>query len=165
MASAVAVAFACLFLVSLLGKLDDLGKWREASSGWLPGETTSVYLGLPLAEAGLALVLCWRPDIGLRAAAAFLVFLTAAVLLRGRDRRGTECGCFGTFVKSQIGPKLIVRNVVLAAAAALASTQAAEPSISFPAALLGGAASLLFVIVMEAKKFNRTVAASVPEEA
>lgn len=82
--------------------------------------------GLPLLEAVVA-VLCWaEPALGLAAAAALLGgFAVALVALRDR-LAGAGCNCFGPLFHSRIGPGLVIRNSLLAVAAAAAAAAGAQ---------------------------------------
>jgi hypothetical protein len=82
---------------------------------------------LPPAEALLALALA--ADLGsawasTTAAALLLVFAVAMSINLRRGRRSIDCGCFQSALKQTLSWRLVVRNIALAALAALAGCAA-----------------------------------------
>lgn len=119
---AAAAVYALLFLAAVLGKLDSWEQWSELSDG-LPGPPAvgrGARYGVPAAESVVvALCVLW-PLGGLAASALVLTGFAASVELLARQIPGRECNCFGAIAPATISPRLALRNVVLAVAAAAA---------------------------------------------
>jgi uncharacterized membrane protein YphA (DoxX/SURF4 family) len=66
--------------------------------------------------------------VGLRpasvAVAVLLALFTAAIVWALMRRRDIACGCFGTSGPERIGPRLVIRNMLLLAAALVLASQA-----------------------------------------
>lgn len=114
---------AAVFLASGLGKLFDLHGSRRAVRDFGVPTALAHPLGtlLPLAELLVAVALlpaswAWW---GALAALAFLVVFTVGIGLNLARGRRPDCHCFGAFHSAPIGPSTLVRNVLLAAVAAL----------------------------------------------
>jgi hypothetical protein len=115
-------ALALLFLVAAAHKLRDLAVFRatfaeyrilpDALSGLVPFVELTVAV-LLLVPAGGAL-----GEVG--AAALLLVYAAAVGVNLARGRRHIDCGCAGPRARRPIGGGIVVRNVLLAAAALMA---------------------------------------------
>ncbi len=116
-------ALALLFVSTAAHKLRDGAAFRTALSGydlvpapWL-GAAATLLLG---AEIGVAAGL-WLPASARGAAlagAALLALYAAAITVNlRRGRRDIDCGCAGPARRQPISGALVVRNLVLAAAA------------------------------------------------
>jgi len=75
---------------------------------------------LPLAELTTAVALLFEPTRhgGALAAVCLLALYTAAISINlARGRRDIDCGCFASSARVPLSPWLVVRNVILIAAA------------------------------------------------
>lgn len=116
-------ALALLLVAAAAHKLRDRAAFRAAVAayGLLPVRAIALFArALPVAELGVALTLVVprSAHAGALAAAALLVLYALAIAVNlARGRREIDCGCFGAGAGQAIGAGLVVRNVVLVAAA------------------------------------------------
>ncbi len=125
--AAVYVVAACLglmFLAAAFGKADGWPRWGEATRAFFPSHRRLAGLlraVIPASEVAVGLLTFVRPLVGLISGSVLLVTLTAGVLWLIPRSRTASCNCFGALMPSEIGPALAIRNVLLAAIAALAA--------------------------------------------
>lgn len=118
----VRAALAAVFAAAALGKLADRpGSRRAAHEFGVPAKLTGVVaLGLPLAELAVAALLL-PPATAVWASLGAIALLTmfcvgiGLSLARGRT---PDCHCFGQLHSEPAGPSTLLRNLVLAGAAA-----------------------------------------------
>lgn len=109
------------FVAAGLSKLDGWSMWRSAVAHFVPVRVLKLLIAVavPLAELMCGVVLLARPRWGLVIAGAMLLAFAGAVLaLRGKHS-GAPCRCFGAVSETRIGTNLAVRDLVLAAMAAV----------------------------------------------
>jgi putative oxidoreductase len=162
-----------VFLTSSLPKLAAPGDFRRALRNYqlLPlGLVGPVARWLPRVELALALALLVGIATPLTSAltAAALVLFSGAVAINLARGRKIECGCFSGSSPREITWRLVVQDVVLAAAAITVAT-AAPPmwagSDSIPV-LLGASFVLVIVqLVLEWIRLRRVVSANLWDEA
>jgi hypothetical protein len=154
LAGALRVALALLLLPAAWHKARDPARFRAALAGYglLPERALPAAPWLLAAAelaVGAALLL---PGSGappaLAAAALLALYAGAMVAALAAGRRGIECGCGGPAGARPLGPGLVARNAVLAAAALAAALPVApRPLVWIDALSLAGAvaaAGLLF---------------------
>lgn len=112
------IALALLFAAAAIHKLRDRATFQATLAAYelVPAALAPVVIGV---ELGVAAALCVPTfgAVGVLAAAVLLLVYATAIgvnLVRGRD---IDCGCAGPAARRPIGAGLVVRNVVLAAAA------------------------------------------------
>lgn len=141
------IALAAMFLAAGLAKLASLRRTgaRVRLFGVPEAFARPVAVCLPLVELAIAVLLV--PDAtaragGALAALALGVFAVsvARLLVRGE---APDCNCFGLLHSSRVGPAMLCRNVVLAAAGALVA--AVGPGASLGVALAPWAAVVAIV--------------------
>jgi hypothetical protein len=124
------------FAWAAAAKLVDRRRWRRTLSGYAvpPALRATAELGLPLAELGVPVALL----AGLPQPAGWLALILLAVfsvaILRtraGRGGREIPCGCFGG-VTARDFRLLLVRNALLAGAAAASFGAPASPLLRWP---------------------------------
>ncbi|WP_208799875.1 MauE/DoxX family redox-associated membrane protein [Microbispora triticiradicis] len=119
-----------VFLASAVSKLRGRAAYEEFTAATralaprLPARPAAALV--VAAEAAVAPLLAWRPTVlaGFCAALGLLVAFTVAMAAALRRRRRVLCRCFGASTVP-VGPGHLVRNAVLAAAAATGAAQAA----------------------------------------
>ena len=130
--AAIRLALAGLLAAGAVHKARDLTALRNAMSAYLggtplqaDGAVKALALGVVMAEAVAALAIAgfWSaPLSGLAAVAGASIFLVYAAVMAfnlARGNRIADCGCtFGGQRKQAVGPALVIRNVLLALAAA-----------------------------------------------
>lgn len=139
------LAVASVFLVSSVGKILDLGAapatLRALRVSGLPPRATvgvvaavefAIALGLLVGDGPVAVV---AAIAALGSAALFLAVGLRAHLLASTD----ECGCFGPWASTRVGPAMTARNTALTVLAALAALGALDdpraPSLAVRLAL------------------------------
>ena len=107
---------------------------RTAAALGLPAARHVAVL-LPVAEAGVALLLLLRPRAG--AVAALLLLAVFSALLVAALRRGVKvaCGCFGTTSTAVVSAADLVRNALLAGLAVLALADPVPRAPELPAVI------------------------------
>ncbi len=113
----------------------------------------SMRLGIPAAEAGIAVVLVAAPSAGLIAATFLLGILAGAVLVLSARHAGRPCACFGAIMPSEIKRSLAARNAGLAVIAGGAAYFARRTNI--PALTLAKATVVAMVLVVVALSLER----------
>ncbi len=79
----------------------------------------SIYLAyftlsiMVLIEITLSAILFFKSEHGIRFSLFYLAFLTIIVSFLWVNGIQNDCGCFGGFIESQIGPKKIIQNLAL----------------------------------------------------
>nr|WP_225311513.1 MauE/DoxX family redox-associated membrane protein [Microbispora cellulosiformans] len=119
-----------VFLTSAVSKLRGRAAYEEFTAATralaprLPARPAAALV--VAAEAAVAPLLAWRPTAlaGFCVALGLLVAFTVAMAAALRRRRRVLCRCFGASTVP-VGPGHLVRNAVLAAAAATGAAQAA----------------------------------------
>jgi hypothetical protein len=116
--------YGVLFLAAAVGKLDSWRAWRHAVAGFVGRgrrRTAVVAFGIPLAETAAGVLALVEPGLGLAVCAVLLLLFALGVALLSTRHAGQDCRCFGALVPSEIGPRLIVRDVILGAGAGAAA--------------------------------------------
>jgi uncharacterized membrane protein YphA (DoxX/SURF4 family)/thiol-disulfide isomerase/thioredoxin len=143
-------ALGIVFLVAATGKLLDLeGSRRALEEFGLPARAAR--LGgavLPVLELAVAVALLIRPSARWGAAAALLLLLAFVAGVGRAMARGEapDCHCFGQIHSEPAGPGTLVRNAVLAAAAALVLIAGPGPSVNGGLGSLHGAEIALVAV-------------------
>jgi hypothetical protein len=114
-----------VFAVAFVSKLRSRGAYAEFASslgdiGWLDGPLRRVAAAaVPAAEGAVVLLLALPATVlpGFAAALALLAVFTAVTSAEAARGHRVRCRCFGAG-SARIGPAQIVRNLLLAAAAA-----------------------------------------------
>lgn len=119
-------ALALLFVVAALHKLRDRHAFRATLDAYalLPsGLTAPLARAVPLVELTAAILIV-APRAATAGAVLAVLLLSVYALAMGvnllRGRRDLDCGCMGPGARSPVGPGLVVRNLVLIAAALVA---------------------------------------------
>ena len=165
----IAGGYATFLFVVALAKLDGWQVWSASVAEWLPVglPIRAVCIAVPAIEVLTAVLLLLAPATGLLAAAALLGVFGGGVLLLSRRAQGKDCGCFGTLLPSRIGRGLAVRNLLLAAVAAVAGLlagRATVPGLSPPAILLFALLGALLVLGGEARRTSQLLRRPAGEE-
>jgi uncharacterized membrane protein YphA (DoxX/SURF4 family)/thiol-disulfide isomerase/thioredoxin len=141
---------AAVFLVAGIGKLLDLeGSRRALEEFGAPARVSRLGgVALPAAELAVALALLIQPSGRWGALAALLLLLVfaggvARAMLRGQ---APDCHCFGQIHSEPAGRSTLIRNSLLAAAAALVVVAGAGPSVNGGLASLHGAEIALVAV-------------------
>jgi thiol-disulfide isomerase/thioredoxin len=141
---------AAVFAVAAVGKLLDLkGSQRALEDFGLPGRVARLGgIALPLAELTMAIALLIVPLARWGAAGALLLSVVfaggvARAMFRGE---APDCHCFGQFHSAPAGRTTLIRNTVLAAAAAFVVVAGAGPSLTRALGSLDGAAIALVAV-------------------
>lgn len=119
------------------------------------------WIGVPAAEAAIAILVFVRPAAGFAATAALLLVFAAVLARYMRVLKGADCHCFGNLAASTIGWSLVARNAGLATvatgAAVVASTTAggAVPPSYVAVCLLGGVVVSILVEYRKLPKNDR----------
>ncbi len=109
-----AVLVAAFLLAAALKARDPKGTATAATGlGVSPALAGPVARGLPIAEAGTALLLAFWPLAGVVAAATLLCIFSALMIIQLRQGRAPQCQCFGALSTRPIGPNDVVRNAAL----------------------------------------------------
>ena len=97
---------------------------------------------------------------GASAAAALLLLLTVASYHLWRKIGAAACNCFGPLLPDVFGPRLVVRNVLLAAGAGATALIAAvyPPHLGAAVYAVVAAYVLLIFLLFEAIQFRRVAA-------
>ncbi|WP_182873420.1 MauE/DoxX family redox-associated membrane protein [Microbispora sp. H10670] len=151
-----------VFLASAVSKLRGRATYEEFTAATralaprLPARPAAALV--VAAESAVAPLLAWRPTVlaGFCAALGLLVAFTVAMAVALRRRRRVLCRCFGASTVP-VGPGHLVRNAVLAAAAATGAAQAMTTGAAADlgaaglaaAALTAGAAAVLLPAIGE----------------
>jgi len=130
---AVRVGLAAVFTIAAVGKLLDLRGSRESLAGFGVPERAARVLGtlLPVAELATAVALLLRPSArwGAVAALVLLLLFIAGIANALRHGQAPDCNCFGAIHSAPAGRSTLVRNSVLAVAAAVAVGWGPGPAI------------------------------------
>lgn len=133
----IALPLLCVALAALLA-FSGLGKLRSADRGARSFEALRlavrhprrVVLSLGVLEVALAIGLCalTGPLLMITAGTVAVMLLGFSIAAARATRLGStdECGCFGEFGSARVGPRLIVRNAVFTAAAAVLAVATAS---------------------------------------
>ena len=118
-----------VFILAALAKIGDPAAFATQIHHFrlLPGVLdNAVAVLLPWIEllAGLAHVLGVRARSGAWLAAAMMIVFTLAVASAMARHLDFECGCFGTADATRVGARKLVENLVITAAALIASLRA-----------------------------------------
>lgn len=141
---------AVVFAVAAIGKLMDLdGSRRALQEFGVPARPARLgAVGLPVAELLVAIALLLRPSARWGAACALLLLVAfAAGVARAMSRgEAPDCHCFGQLHSEPAGVSTLVRNAILAAAAALILAAGPGPSLDAGLASLHGPAIALVAV-------------------
>jgi Methylamine utilisation protein MauE len=155
-----AVGVGCCWLVAVVFAISAVGKVRTApvrlafrrslaGMAVLPARAVgTVAAAVPVAEAASVVLIVMPPTavLGCVLALALLVTFTTGIVIV--LRRGTRAGClcFGT-TERPYGPRHLVRNALLAAAALAGAAASGHPT-DLPGALIAIAAGVLAALVL-----------------
>ncbi len=124
---------AAVFLVAAIGKFVDLGGSARALRDFGVPERLAALAGpaLPVSELAVAAALVFRPSARWGALGALLLLLgfivgVARAMSQGRT---PDCHCFGQLHSEPAGRSTLIRNLVLAAPAALILAAGTGPSL------------------------------------
>ncbi len=108
-----ALGLSVLFGIAIVGKLDSWGAWSHAVQRWAPFwlPTPLATWVIPLLEGVALASLILAPPLGFLLAAALLAAFGVGAFILGQ---GEECGCLGAVLSQRLGPKLAIRNILLA---------------------------------------------------
>jgi peroxiredoxin/uncharacterized membrane protein YphA (DoxX/SURF4 family) len=116
------MCLAGVFALAGTAKLRDIegSKQALADFGVPAGAAGVLGVALPIAELGVATALFAAPTVPYGAAAALALLLIFTVAIARNVARGhtKSCQCFGQWSSTPVGPRLLVRNLVLATMAA-----------------------------------------------
>ena len=134
---------AAVFIVAAVGKLLDLdGSHRALVEFGVPARLARFgAVLLPVAELAVAIALLFGPTARWTAVAALLLLLGfSAGVVRAISRgEAPDCHCFGQIHSEPAGRSTLIRNAVLAAAAALVVVAGPGPSLDGALGSLHGA--------------------------
>lgn len=129
---------ALLFLLALVHKLRDWGRFREALGGYVlvPRSTLSVAATLvvlaELAVVAGSLAAATRPAALVLAALVLALYATAMATNLARGRVLADCGCGGFGRRQHLAWWMVRRNVALAALALVAAWPTASRDWTLP---------------------------------
>lgn len=127
------VLLGLLLLAAAVGKLTDATGGRRAMAGFgVPeGFRATAARGLPLAEVVIAIGLVITPAVRFAAAAAVVLMLVFTVAIAAALRRGEapDCHCFGQFHSERANRAMVLRNLFLAALAAVVLVAGPGPGV------------------------------------
>lgn len=114
-------AFGALLLASAVGKVDSAREWWSFSAALAPWRPAALLLavGLPLLELAVVLVLVTSPHLGFVLGCTLLAMLALGAFAAFHRLGAVHCTCFGSSHSSRLGWRVIVRNTLLAGAAAV----------------------------------------------
>jgi hypothetical protein len=144
------IGLALVFAYSAAAKFRDGHATRRAMNavGMRGGGVTA--RALPVIEAAIALTLLVRPNAGGFAAivllSVFTVFI-AYLLLRKID---VSCGCFGANATKTVSSTDVIRNVMLMAVAAIATTTATPTAAGLEEVIAATTAAAIGVVILVA---------------
>lgn len=155
-----AASFAGLFFAAALGKLDSWRAWNELVAAISSRRLVkaSMRLGIPAAEAGIAVVLVAAPSVGLGAAAVLLGILAAGVLIVSVRHAGRPCACFGAIMPSEIKRSLAARNgglAVIAGGAAYYARRTDIPALTLAKSTVVAMVLVVVALSLERRRLNR----------
>ncbi len=134
---------AIVFLVAAVGKLLDLEGSRQALREFgVPARAARLGgVALPAVELAVAIALVFRPTARWGAVGALVLLLafTAGVARAMAHGEAPDCHCFGQIHSEPAGRSTLIRNAVLAAAAALVVIAGPGPSLDGALGSLHGA--------------------------
>ena len=134
---------AAVFIVAAIGKLLDLdGSHRALVEFGVPARLARLgAVLLPVAELAVAIALLFVPTARWGAVGALLLLLGfSAGVVRAISRgEAPDCHCFGQIHSEPAGRSTLIRNAVLAAAAALVVVAGPGPSLDGALGSLHGA--------------------------
>ena len=126
-------ALAAVFVVAAVGKLLDLDGSRRSLEQFGVSARVARFGGvaLPFAELAVAAALLIRPTArwGAVAAVLLLAVFVAGIARALAQGKSPDCHCFGRIHSEPVGAATVIRNLVLAAAAAFIAIAGAGPSI------------------------------------
>jgi hypothetical protein len=161
---AVATAFAIVFVVAVIGKVDAWASWtslvRRFPARWPLIQT--IRFGVPALEAAVVVGLFTGAPYSLFGAAALLVVFAIGVADLSSVIGHEKCNCFGAAMPAQLGPALMLRNVLMAVAAASFGAVAIRDGFttrpSFGEAICGVLVATFLLLVGEYRRFSGTTA-------
>jgi hypothetical protein len=153
LSAVVALGVALLFATAALHKLADWSRFRAALAGyriapdWLvPGLAVAVVVIETVAAALLPLPAS-RPAGALLAAGLLASYAVAIGVNLRRGRTSIDCGCFGPGARNQIGPWMVIRNLLLAVVVLAAALPLTSRSLApLDALTIGGAVTCLAIL-------------------
>jgi hypothetical protein len=156
-ATLVACLYAGLFGAAAIGKAIDSDGWSSLAAAVARRRSTAAALrvGLPVAEALVALLLLAAPRAGLLAAAGLLALLGAGVLAVAPRLGGTPCSCFGAMKAAPVGRGLALRNLALAGGAAAVAPAAAMAPAGSGYIVVAAAGCAVPVLAARFRRGNR----------
>jgi hypothetical protein len=153
------LSLAGLFALALKGKLEDLDAFVATVRNYRILPEILVRPGALAVLAGEILVVAGLPFPATRPAAAGLagallfVFAGALAINIVRGRRSIDCGCFRSALRGRIGWSQVLRNGLLAAAAATLVVAPAPSTITIGDVLVGVAGACSLVVLLLAHSF------------
>jgi hypothetical protein len=116
--------YGLVFVVAGLSKIEAWDAWRGTVRSMpvgrsVAGATTGVSAAVVASEFAVGVLSMVRPAPGLFAAGVLFAVLATGAGVLVPTHRGEECTCFGSLMKTEISPLLVVRNAALAVAAFL----------------------------------------------
>jgi hypothetical protein len=154
------IAMTFLFAAAVIGKLDGWQDWSALAFRVAPRRGRALAFGVPGVELAVAIALVVSPVGGASAAAALLLLLAVASYHLWRKIGAAACNCFGPLLPDVFGPRLAVRNVLLAAGAGGTALIAAiyPPHLGAAVYAVVAAYVLLIFLLSEAIRFRRIAA-------
>lgn len=146
--SAAALLLAGAFAWAALAKIVRQDATRDAFAALGLPAPRALAAVLPAAELALAALLALRPRAGAVAALAALALFSAVLATRARQGRSVGCGCFGASDADAASSTAVVRNVLLAGAAALALAAPGAVRPDLPGAMAVGALAVIGLLVV-----------------
>lgn len=172
------ILLAAVFATAGVGKLLDIEGSRQAMRDFGLSDALARMAGvlLPVAELATAVLLIFRPtaQVGATLGLVLLLAFIAGIANALRQGMAPDCHCFGQIHSAPAGPETLVRNGILAAAAAFALIEGTGPAIdgwfnshsgaAVAALILGFAAGLLaifsFQLWTEVRQLRKDLATS-----
>jgi hypothetical protein len=154
------IALSFLFAAAVIGKVDGWRDWSALALRIAPRGGRAIAFGVPAAELTTATALVVSPVRGAFAAAALLLVLAITSYHLWQTMGPAECNCFGPLLPGVFGPRLVVRNVVLAVGAGVTALVAAAypPVLGTAVYAVAAAYVLVLFLLFEAIKFRRIAA-------
>lgn len=147
-----------MFVAAAFGKVDGWPRWSATAAAllWNRRRLARVLrVGLPAVEAAVgALTFVW-PVWGLAIGSVLLLVLAGGAVALSAESAGTDCGCFGALMPSQIGRPLALRNLALAAVAAAGAVLAhgvGAPAFGLLELLLIALIALHLLVLVELRR-------------
>ena len=149
----VALGAALLFAAAVLHKLADWPRFRTAlvdyriAPAWLAPGLAIAVVALEIAAVALLPLPATRPAGALIAASLLATYAAGMGVNLRRGRTSIDCGCFGPGARNPIGPRMVIRNLLLAVLVLGAALPVTTRSLTTLDALtIGGAVTCLAIL-------------------